>query len=104
MFIPLICSERVYTKTIPTPEGQPEAPSNIICPHCNEAVEGEYINDVYRCDICFICCVPCGSSLPYVACKKCQLALGRVQQHKCKNCEVDVTYQSTYCCNCGVKK
>ncbi|ORD98006.1 hypothetical protein A0H76_2428 [Hepatospora eriocheir] len=104
MIIPCICSERTFSQPIEDPIGFSEAPKNIMCPRCHKIGESRYRKEVYRCDICFICCLPCGSSPPYIACYNCGQNLGGLQQHRCHSCDVITTYKSRHCPNCGQRK
>lgn len=87
--------------TIDKPEEYPNPPDKILCPCCGEIEAAVYKKTFRSCGICFIPCCPCGSSDPYLACKKCNFPLGGLTTEKCNSCGVSTTYNSDYCPNCG---
>ena len=70
------CQE--FAHTINTPENYSEPPAKILCPCCGEITNAVYRKTSKTCGICFIPCCPCGSSEPFLACSKCNFALGGI--------------------------
>ncbi|KHN70583.1 hypothetical protein CWI42_012390 [Ordospora colligata] len=100
----LIVGCRTKSKKIDKPEGYPAAPKRIICSHCGNMADSEYRRYSYRCHLCFIPCLPCGRSDPYLACVACGRDLGNIGDHRCTNCDVATTYETNNCPNCGASK
>lgn len=104
MICPICCSCNSHSKRISTPLNYSPAPNSVLCPICNDVIDTEYRKDKNRCDICFCCCIPCGSSDPYIACKRCGNSLGNVESFRCKSCDVATSYKSKFCPKCGARK
>lgn len=104
MICPIVCGCPVRSKRISTPDSYSPPSPNVLCPVCNDIVDTEYRKDKTRCEICFCCCIPCGSSDPYLACSRCGHPLGTIESHRCKQCGIATTYNSRYCPKCGTRK
>ncbi|KAI5148457.1 hypothetical protein ENBRE01_0338 [Enteropsectra breve] len=104
MVIPLICNSATNTKRVPTPDHYSTPPGNVICPNCNTQTDTEYKRDYHRCDICFCCCIPCGSSNAYLACTGCGLQVSTTEIFRCSSCKTATTFNSRFCPKCGSRK
>ncbi|CAD26536.1 hypothetical protein [Encephalitozoon cuniculi GB-M1] len=98
------CGCKSTPKKIDTPEGYPEPPKKILCPYCGTMADSEYRYDKYAFHICYISCIPCGSSSPYLACSSCRRNLGSIGDYRCHKCDVATTFDSNNCPNCGEEK
>lgn len=104
MICPLVCTTSHDLVPISNPEGYVEPPRSVICPCCSETMRPEYRKDKQTCNICFVLCVPCGSSDPKLVCTRCNRALVTNQPYICKSCNVGTTAACDYCPSCGSKK
>lgn len=100
----LIVGCRTKPKKIDRPEGFPNPPAKVLCPRCGNIADSEYKRYKYRCHLCFIPCLPCGGSDPFLACTVCGHDLGVIGDYKCHSCEVTTTFECRNCPNCGASK
>lgn len=104
VFVPILCNTVAIPKSVPTPEGSPEPPKNLLCPRCNAVSSTTYRKDLNRCDICFICAIPCKSGAPYLSCKSCGYNLGSSRIYCCSKCGIKSISKSNFCSSCGQKE
>ncbi|ADM11466.1 uncharacterized protein Eint_050170 [Encephalitozoon intestinalis ATCC 50506] len=89
---------------IDVPEGYPEPAKKFLCPYCGCLTDSVYRKDKYFFSICFIPCIPCKESSPYLSCTSCKRNLGSIGDYRCKKCGVATTFESNNCPNCGGEK
>lgn len=104
MILPLICTSVSEPVSVPTPNGFTQPPSRVMCQTCNNIARSEYRKDNRKCEICFVLCVPCGSSFPYLACQNCGSVLSGNQISECERCHTATTAKCAFCPNCGGRK
>lgn len=102
--VPLLCSFSSTPSNIDPPESYPDPPQNVLCPRCNSLNDTVYKKDSKACNICFCCCLPCGSGNPYLACSRCGHNIGNIEIHRCRKCAVGTVCATDFCVNCGEKK
>ena len=100
----LIVGCKTKPKRIDTPERFPPPPKRVLCPHFGNIADAEYKCLKYKCHLCLIPCLPCGSRDPYLSCTACNNELGIMGDQKCSSCEVTSTFGSKNCPICGASK
>ena len=99
--IPLCCEYLTVADSADSPSTGLKPPENIICPRCNCITDSCYKKDNRKCEICFLCLIPCGSGQTYLVCKSCGCNLGNPNLNRCKKCHVGSIVYTKYCMNCG---